>query len=258
VQILGAGGPPVYGNRRTPDHVVDPAGGAASYTNRPIEYRVERHLQGRLPEAVHRQPVTGSRAYGSARLDPVTISFSGAAARFPWAPAKPSPRLPGKVRRAAEFFAAASAPGRLSRSMMLPAVMSVPRLDPDDVVRVRKLCDAIVESARIGLDATFLVESLNDSTANELCVDDVVRAAAKIGTQTLACLAMSPPTPRVEASTADWTIVIDRIRTETSTGYERAWWLELIACASDHEDATARVLAADGRASAEIAAELFG
>ncbi len=136
--------------------------------------------------------------------------------------------------------------------------MSVPRLDPDDVARVRKLCDAIVESARIGLDPTFLVDSLNDSTANDFCADDVVRAAAKLGTETLASLAMSPPVPRVVASAADWTIVIDRIRTHASTGFERAWWLELIACASDEEDATRRVLAADGRPAAEIAIELFG
>jgi hypothetical protein len=142
--------------------------------------------------------------------------------------------------------------------MTLPATMSVPRLDPDDVARVRKLCDAIVESARIGLDATFLVDSLNDSTANDLCIDDVVRVAARLGTETLACLTMSPPVPRVHASAADWTIVIDRIRTQASTGFERAWWLELIACASDDEDATSRVLAKDGREAAEIAAELFG
>jgi hypothetical protein len=141
--------------------------------------------------------------------------------------------------------------------MTFPSAMSVPRLDPDDVARVRKLCDAIVESARIGLDPTFLVESLNDSTANDLAVDDVVRAAARIGTETLACLAMSPPTPRIEASTQDWAVIIDRIRTATSTGFERAWWLELIACASDHDDATARVLADDGRTSAAIATELF-
>lgn len=141
--------------------------------------------------------------------------------------------------------------------MTLPATMSVPRLDPDDVARVRKLCDAIVESARIGLDAQFLVDSLNDCTANDLAVDDVVRAAAKLGTETLACLTMSPPAPRIEAEVADWTVVIDRIRAETSTGFERAWWLELIACASDHEDATKRVLAKDGRAAAEIAAEIF-
>jgi hypothetical protein len=141
--------------------------------------------------------------------------------------------------------------------MNLPAAMSVPRLDPGAVAHVRKLCDAIVESARIGLDPGFLVDSLNESTANDFSADEVVSAAAAVGTETLACLAISPPTPRVEASDADWATLIDRIRGAKTTGFERAWWLELIACASEREDATARVLARDGRDAASIAAELF-
>jgi hypothetical protein len=142
--------------------------------------------------------------------------------------------------------------------MNLPAAMSVPRLDPGAVAHVRKLCDAIVESARIGLDASFLVDSLNESTANEFSASEVVRVAAAVGTETLACLAISPPPPRIAASDADWAEVIDRIRGARTTGFERAWWLELIACASDHDDAAARVLARDGRDATAIVAELFG
>lgn len=142
--------------------------------------------------------------------------------------------------------------------MNLPTAMSVPRLDPGSVAQVRRLCDAIVVSARIGLDPSMLLDSLNENTANEFSTDDVVRAAAKLGTETLACLAISPPTPRIAASPTDWAKLIERIRAAQSTGYERAWWLELIACASDHEDATSRVLAPDGRDASAIAAELFG
>lgn len=142
--------------------------------------------------------------------------------------------------------------------MNFPTAMSVPRLDPEVVAHVRKLCDAIVESARIGLDPSLLVDSLNDTTANDFSTGEVVQAAAKVGTQTLACLAISPPAPRIEASAEDWAEIIGRIRAAGATGFERAWWLELIACASEHDDATARVLADDGRDAAAIAAELFG
>lgn len=142
--------------------------------------------------------------------------------------------------------------------MTLPATMSVPRLDPGAVAQVRKLCDAIVESARIGLDSTFLVDSLNETTANEFSCAEVVRAAAAIGTEALACLAISPPTPRVEATAADWATLIERIRGAPPGGFDRAWWLELVAHASDRDDAAARVLATDDGDTNALATELFG
>ncbi|MBK6920774.1 MAG: hypothetical protein IPH07_25485 [Deltaproteobacteria bacterium] len=141
--------------------------------------------------------------------------------------------------------------------MQLPDALNVPQLDPRALAQVRRLCDAIVESAKLGLDPGLLVESLNDCTANEFSAQDVVDAAARMGTQTLACLAMSPPTPRVDAELPAWTEVITRIRAGVATGFERAWWLELIDNASGHDDAVAQVLAPDAGDPHSIATRLF-
>ncbi|MBX7078580.1 MAG: hypothetical protein K1X88_05265 [Nannocystaceae bacterium] len=140
--------------------------------------------------------------------------------------------------------------------MQLPAALNVPQLDPRALSQVRRLCDAIVESARLGLDPSLLVESLNDCTANEFSADEIVGAAARIGTETLACLAMSPPPPRVAAGLDAWAEIIARIRRGEASGFERAWWLELIEAASPHHDPAALVLGGAGDAH-ETAAELF-
>lgn len=137
-------------------------------------------------------------------------------------------------------------------------MMSVPSLDPSLVAQVRRLCDAIVQSDKLGLDPAMLVESLNDSTANDFTADDVVATAKVVGTHTFACLAISPPAPRVDASCAQWAEIIDRIRRAEPTAFERAWWLELVASATDSDDAARQVLANDGRTAAAVAAALFG
>lgn len=142
--------------------------------------------------------------------------------------------------------------------MDLPQVMSVPPLDPSLVAQVRRLCDAIVQSEQLGLDPAMLVESLNDSTANDFTAADVVATSKVVGTHTFACLAISPPAPRIDASCAQWAMVIDRIRGAAPTAFERAWWLELVASATDCDDAARQVLAKDGRSSAAVAAALFG
>jgi hypothetical protein len=133
----------------------------------------------------------------------------------------------------------------------------VPDLDPVAVAHVRRLCEAIVESARIGLDPAMLVETLNDCTANDFTADDVIRAAAELGSETLACLAISPPAPRVEAPLFAWIDMVERIREGKGTGFLRAWSLELLARATDRDDCARVVLAQDGRAAGEIVAELF-
>lgn len=142
--------------------------------------------------------------------------------------------------------------------MDLPPLMSVPPLDPSLVAQVRRLCDAIVQSDQLGLDPAMLVESLNDSTANDFTAADVVDTSKVLGTHTFACLAISPPAPRVHASCAQWAVVIDHIRQAAPTAFERAWWLELVASASDCDDSTRQVLSSDGRSSAAVAAALFG
>jgi hypothetical protein len=138
------------------------------------------------------------------------------------------------------------------------SALTVPQLDPSAVAHVRRLCDAIVESARIGLDPAMLVDSLNDCTANEFTADEVLGAARQLGSETLACLAISPPAPRVEAPLHAWIDIVERIRGGESIGFARAWALELIARACDREDCEELVLATDGREAGEIVAELFG
>ncbi|HWB74412.1 MAG TPA: hypothetical protein VG755_05645 [Nannocystaceae bacterium] len=133
----------------------------------------------------------------------------------------------------------------------------VPELDPAAVAHVRRLCEAIVESARIGLDPAMLVESLNDCTANDFTADDVLGAAAELGSETLACLAISPPAPRVEAPLFAWIEMVERIREGEDVGFARAWSLELLARATGRDDCARIVLAKDGRAAGEIVAELF-
>jgi hypothetical protein len=135
--------------------------------------------------------------------------------------------------------------------------LTVPELDPAAVAHVRRLCEAIVESARIGLDPAMLVDSLNDCTANEFTTEEVLGAAAQLGSETLACLAISPPAPRVDAPLHAWIDVVEQIREGRSIGFARAWSLELIARACDRDDCARLVLAADGRPAGEIVAELF-
>ncbi len=138
-----------------------------------------------------------------------------------------------------------------------PSALTVPELDPAAVAHVRRLCDAIVESARIGLDPAMLVESLNDCTANDFTADEVLGAAAELGSETLACLAISPPAPRVRAPLHAWIELVEQIRDGAMTGFARAWSLELIAQACGRDDSAPLVLARDGRAAGEIVAELF-
>jgi hypothetical protein len=141
--------------------------------------------------------------------------------------------------------------------MQLPAALTVPSLDPAGVGRVRRLCDAIVETAKIGLDAEMLLESLNDTTANDFTLADVVEGTDALGSDVFAALAISPPTPRVDAPIEAWTELVRRIRENDGTRFECAWWLELLARASARDDVVAAVLCADPRSPAAIAAALF-
>lgn len=141
--------------------------------------------------------------------------------------------------------------------MPLPAALSVPRLDPAEITRIERLCNAIVESRRLGLDAQMLVDSLNDCTANEFSLDEIVAAVGKLGARSLAELAISPPAPRVDASLADWAEILRRLRAGEATPYERMWWLELIERAAARDDATEIAICADGRTPDVVAAELF-
>ncbi|HET6584693.1 MAG TPA: hypothetical protein VFG69_14645 [Nannocystaceae bacterium] len=141
--------------------------------------------------------------------------------------------------------------------MQLPAALTVPSLDPAGVGRVRRLCDAIVETAKIGLDAEMLLDSLNDTTANDFTVADVLEGAAALGSDVFAALAISPPAPRVDAPLEAWAELVRRIRESDGTRFECAWWLELLARASARDDVAATVLGGDARPPAAIAAALF-
>lgn len=141
--------------------------------------------------------------------------------------------------------------------MRLPAGLTVPTLDPAHVTRVQRLCDAIVETARVGLDAEMLLESLNDTTANDFSVEDVVQGIGAVGSDVFAALAISPPVPRVAASLDAWTEIVRRIRAREGSRFECAWWLELIAQAAETDDVVGRVLAPDATPPATIAAALF-
>jgi hypothetical protein len=141
--------------------------------------------------------------------------------------------------------------------MQLPAGLTVPTLDPAHVARVKRLCDAIVETARIGLDTEMLLESLNDTTANDFSLADVVDGACAVGSDVFAALAIAPPVPRVRASLDAWTEIVRRIRERDGSRYECAWWLELIAEASAQDDVAGRVLGPDPAQPAAIAAALF-
>jgi hypothetical protein len=141
--------------------------------------------------------------------------------------------------------------------MQLPAGLTVPTLDPALVTRVQRLCDAVIETARIGLDAEMLLESLNDTTANDFSVDDVVEGVRAVGSDVFAALAISPPVPRVDASIDAWTEIVRRIRERDGSRYACAWWLELIAEATDKDDVAGRVLGPEPAQPAAIAAALF-
>jgi hypothetical protein len=141
--------------------------------------------------------------------------------------------------------------------MQLPAGLTVPTLDPAHVARIKRLCDAIVETARIGLDAEMLLESLNDTTANDFSLADVVDGAGAVGSDVFAALAIAPPVPRVRASLDAWTEIVRRIRERDGSRYECAWWLELIAEATDKDDVAGRVLGPEPAQPAAIAAALF-
>ncbi len=141
--------------------------------------------------------------------------------------------------------------------MQLPAGLTVPTLDPAHVTRVQRLCDAIVETAKVGLDAELLLESLNDTTANDFTVDDVVAGARAVGSDVFAAFAIAPPVPRVRASIDAWTEIVRRVRDRDGTRYECAWWLELIAQATDEDDVARRVLGPHPGQPAAIAAALF-
>lgn len=142
--------------------------------------------------------------------------------------------------------------------MQLPAALTVPSLDPAGMGRIRRLCDAIVESARIGLDAALLVDSLNDTTANDFTVQDVVEGATVLGSEVFAAFAMSPPAPRVDAPLEAWAEIVRRVRAREGTKFECAWWLELLAQASPREDVARAVLGSGTRPPWEVAAELLG
>ncbi len=141
--------------------------------------------------------------------------------------------------------------------MSLPVALSVPRLDPAEITRIERLCSAIVESHRLGLDAQMLIDSLNDCTANEFSIADVLEGTACFGARTVAELAISPPAPQVSASLADWTEVVRQLRSAQATTFERMWWLELIERACNRHDAATIAGRADGRAPEAVAAELF-
>jgi len=141
--------------------------------------------------------------------------------------------------------------------MLLPAGLTVPSLDPALVGRIRRLCDAIVETAKVGLDAEMLLESLNDTTANDFTLADVVEGASDLGSDVFAALAISPPVPRVAAPLDAWTEIVRRIRERDGSRFECAWWLELLARATARDDVAGHVLAADPRGPADIAAALF-
>lgn len=140
--------------------------------------------------------------------------------------------------------------------MQLPAGLTVPTLDPALVGRIRRLCDAIVQTAKVGLDADMLLESLNDTTANDFTLADVVQGTSDLGSEVFASLAISPPTPCVEAPLTAWTELVRRIRAREGSRFECAWWLELLARATAR-DVAGDVLAADPRQPADIAAALF-
>ena len=139
--------------------------------------------------------------------------------------------------------------------MLLPAGLSVPSLDPALVGRIRRLCDAIVQTAKVGLDAEMLLESLNDTTANDFTLADVVEGSSDLGSDVFASLAISPPVPRIAASLDAWTEIVRRIREREGSRFECAWWLELLAQATERDD-VADVMA-DPRPPAELAAALF-
>jgi hypothetical protein len=141
--------------------------------------------------------------------------------------------------------------------MQLPAALTVPSLDPAGVGRVRRLCDAIVESARIGLDAGMLVDSLNDTTANDFTVQDVLEGTAALGSDVFAAFAICPPAPRVDAPLEVWAELVRRIRERDGTKFECAWWIELLAQASDRDDVARAILGDGTRSPDEIAAELL-
>ena len=141
--------------------------------------------------------------------------------------------------------------------MLLPAGLTVPTRDPALVGRIRRLCDAIAQTANVGLDAQMLLESLNDSTANDFTVDDVVEGTSDLGADVFAALAICPPAPRVAAPLAAWTELVRRIRERDGSRFECAWWLELLAQATARDDVAGQVLGTDPRPPADIAAALF-
>jgi hypothetical protein len=141
--------------------------------------------------------------------------------------------------------------------MELPRSVTVPSLDPVGVARVRRLCDAIVQTSQVGLDAAMLVEALNDTTANEFTLADVVEGAQTLGSEVFASLAISPPTPCVDAPLEVWAELVRRIRSHEGTRFEWAWWLELLAQATARDDVAARVLEPGAATPEAIANALF-
>lgn len=141
--------------------------------------------------------------------------------------------------------------------MQLPSGLMVPCLEPSRVAQIKRLCDAIVNTARVGLDSTFLLDSLNECTANDFSVDDVVEASQSAGTEAFAWLALAPPVPRVVAELEHWAEIVRRVRDRATATFHRMWWLELIEMACGRADTVDHVLTRDEHRPHVIARRLF-